>query len=794
MEKPHALSREVFVILVVGLVSVAAACVSLYPIALSGDVPAYGDNISFWAPNTAFFLDEVHEGRFPLWNPFILCGIPFAADINHGIFYPPNWIVLAAGVAGGLRMLVILHVALGIFGVYLFARSQNIPEPAALFAGLAFGLGEWFLPLSNHIVMLESMSYIGLALYFCARLFASASLRSALSLAVVMALSALAGDVHATCIIALAIAVFAFINGLGLFVRKEARALPRVAALAGAAALMAVLLAAVAVIPAVEMTKGSLRAPADVVYAAAHSLDSRAAVGIIAPNVFGSVSAGTVWNFRAANALYLGIAVICLAVYGVRKPVRALVPAAFVIVGALLSPGYKSVVWLAAHRFVPGFRFFRQPREYFIIAALGVIMLASFGVADLLESKPSQRKKTTAKPPLLFFVFCAVSLVALIVAVSAPYFASLFEKYFVTRVPPGPPAIAWTLLLSAARAVLVMSVSLAVLSLLRSGVVKPVFAACAIVVVILADYSFTSASSIIFGPAALCQGRTSAATALKVAPSSPTDLRIAVNAPGFGEYFQIYQSRILTGVMPAEKGGFNALLRLKSCLVDNEPLYARVPSVLGYSTFLPARYAALHRIATGIDSGSPVRLRPSAAADWRLMSANAVIDASPAWQSCRSRWIESPESARMVYRWSPVNTLDDAVLAVTRDPEAALSTPVIEGAPSWAAMPASSEVLHSVEDLVREPSSVRVKVFTDGPGFLIVADSLFPGWKAYDNGAAVPIFHANIAFRAVYLIPGKHDIEFRYRPVSFYVGLATTCAAMIALVAGFLVRPTGNKE
>jgi hypothetical protein len=65
------------------------------------------------------------------------------------------------------------------------------------------------------------------------------------------------------------------------------------------------------------------------------------------------------------------------------------------------------------------------------------------------------------------------------------------------------------------------------------------------------------------------------------------------------------------------------------------------------------------------------------------------------------------------------------------------------------------------------------------PGYLVLLDSYYPGWRAYLDGREAKILQANYAFRAVEVPAGKHRVEFCYRPLSFYAGLAATCVALL---------------
>ena len=96
-----------------------------------------------------------------------------------------------------------------------------------------------------------------------------------------------------------------------------------------------------------------------------------------------------------------------------------------------------------------------------------------------------------------------------------------------------------------------------------------------------------------------------------------------------------------------------------------------------------------------------------------------------------------------------------------------------EGAPSDGA---------DVHVLESEPGRARVAVRTRAPGWLVVADAWFPGWKARLDGEEVPILRANHAFRAVRLPAGSSAVEFVYEPASFRRGLWVTAGSLALLL------------
>ena len=77
---------------------------------------------------------------------------------------------------------------------------------------------------------------------------------------------------------------------------------------------------------------------------------------------------------------------------------------------------------------------------------------------------------------------------------------------------------------------------------------------------------------------------------------------------------------------------------------------------------------------------------------------------------------------------------------------------------------------------------VKIDAFTEHPGFLVLSDAYYPGWNAYVNGSRVDIFRANYAFRAVKTPSGKSVVEFRYEPMSLFIGTVMTSISVIIII------------
>ncbi|WP_285009922.1 YfhO family protein [Pedobacter faecalis] len=59
------------------------------------------------------------------------------------------------------------------------------------------------------------------------------------------------------------------------------------------------------------------------------------------------------------------------------------------------------------------------------------------------------------------------------------------------------------------------------------------------------------------------------------------------------------------------------------------------------------------------------------------------------------------------------------------------------------------------------------------------------GWNMYVDGVKKPYFRANYVLRAAQLEAGNHKVEFKFEPVSYYMGENISLAGSILLLAGF---------
>jgi hypothetical protein len=137
---------------------------------------------------------------------------------------------------------------------------------------------------------------------------------------------------------------------------------------------------------------------------------------------------------------------------------------------------------------------------------------------------------------------------------------------------------------------------------------------------------------------------------------------------------------------------------------------------------------------------------------------------SRCWTVSAARRVSSPDEA-----W-------EAVTTPGFDPWAAV---VVEGAPIPPSAP-DREGAHPVVPVDLSPAAITMRVVREDPGWLVVAQPHYPGWRAFVDGVETEIVRADFAFSAVAVPRGKHEVQLVYVPESFRYGLlAALLGAMV---------------
>jgi hypothetical protein len=98
--------------------------------------------------------------------------------------------------------------------------------------------------------------------------------------------------------------------------------------------------------------------------------------------------------------------------------------------------------------------------------------------------------------------------------------------------------------------------------------------------------------------------------------------------------------------------------------------------------------------------------------------------------------------------------------------------------------------------------SLEYDVNATGNNLLVFSEIYYPaGWKAYIDGQETPFYKTDYLFRSIVVPPGKHKVEMRFYPETYYAGKSISLIAniiiLLALITGAYMaffRKANGKE
>jgi hypothetical protein len=136
------------------------ACALVAPI-FWGGVPIGAETLSLWGPGNrvqawpvsnqaladsgllmlpwqVWIRQSLAAGEWPLWNPNVFAGYPFAGSAPNQLYYPVMWLLWLLPLPTAFQVGALLHLWLAGAGLYLFSRVLGVSRLGSGVAGLAF--------------------------------------------------------------------------------------------------------------------------------------------------------------------------------------------------------------------------------------------------------------------------------------------------------------------------------------------------------------------------------------------------------------------------------------------------------------------------------------------------------------------------------------------------------------------------------------------------------------------------------------------------------------------------------
>jgi hypothetical protein len=256
---------------------------------------------------------------------------------------------------------------------------------------------------------------------------------------------------------------------------------------------------------------------------------------------------------------------------------------------------------------------------------------------------------------------------------------------------------------------------------------------------------------------------------------------------------------------------------LKETLVPNLGVYAGLSSANNYDPLVVGRWQQLVNLMKDADEGRRARLLSLMSVGYFIDSAGRriwpelyndgiiTIQAVPeplprAYFVPRASWVDDEAKVQARLTSANFDSSQEVVIMMGMDqttvrPAGEVLDHSSDPTASLAGTPRVSNLDQFVARIpvtVREqsPNRIRLSLEAPAPGFVVLTDTFYPGWRATIDGQPTHIWPANLAFQTVAIEAGAHEVVFSYQPGSFTVGLWLSIGALLVTVlsGGFLLK------
>ena len=763
-----------------------------------------GDLASFLFPIYRFAAHALSQGRLPLWNPHLYGGAPFIGDIQSGFLYPPNLLLFLLNPSFDyhwMQLLGIGHLWWAGLGVYTLARTLGCSPPAALLAGVAFGLSDHLFIRTGNLNLIAVLSWAGWILAACHLALTRSSLVWAGWAAALFAIANYAGHAHSSYYLGMAVGIYsAGVLGIRYWESLAAEP-PRTASRQLLINLqypltvfvLAALLSAPILLPAFEMLPFTHRAAFDYQDSSKYSLPpGPALVGLFTPGFFGR-GPGEYWGSPDRVEMpYAGLVTLLLAAAALLLPMppkwRRLLPwialalFAFVVALGRYTPVHG---WLT--QILPVYDSLRAPARAIVLWALTIAVLAAIGLDALLEGLKRQKGNTLPSPFALYFSFVRFGVPALPLVLVPLIFVT-------TPVLQGGGDDALRRASTAGQAVLLAtSVWLAtwlLMTLYRRKRLTGGILAGLLLILLLVEYTVAGAN-IDISKNDPTRGFEHPEIVSFLRGNAPNVRRQPLTDPQSTPPLASHLFRIdaRTGIYDlwqpntAAMAGFWDVWGVYNplTLTHWEGLWENNP---GRHTRIYDMYNVRFVI---VRDGTPLDEQYTLAYDAPgPLAVYRNPDPLPrAWLVPTAQVLADEEAVLAALKQPSFEPLHVVVMAQQYDllPDSAAS-----------AEPPSSRLDGPVSILSHSDNEIVMAVHAQKAGYLVLSEVWFPGWLATVNGEPAPVWRANYTLRALPVPAGELQIRLWYAPDSWRRGLLLFGVGFLFLAGLSLWRLTGGRR
>lgn len=389
------------------------------------------DLTRYYYPTKQILREIVYGGEFPYWNRYFSAGQPIAANPEHEVFYPLTWLILLPSYDFGYRLHILVHLYIGLLGMYALLRSMQLRAEAAWFGALSFGLGGIYLSYVNLLPILFCAAWLPLTCLYVRRFLLEKRARDYALASLFLGLQFLVAEPTTVMQTGLLLGMYALYRGW-YTTRPLMRSFTKVLWIA-ILSLTSLAIGAAQILPAIDHVRDSARSrPFEFDLVSAWSMPWAKFAEILYPNILGHISIKQVMWYWAGGlypgmgspflfSIYAGIAVVTLVIGGaLTRPRGGRFVFLICLVSAVLALGGHTPLlkFLYNHGIATSIRY---PEKFALMGIFAMTIFASQMLDRLLAGDDGVRDGA---------IGFALAITAVAGSISVIAFTPLYRKTF----------------------------------------------------------------------------------------------------------------------------------------------------------------------------------------------------------------------------------------------------------------------------------------------------------------------------------------------------------------------------
>jgi Bacterial membrane protein YfhO len=750
-------------------------------LAVNGEVPFYRDLTNYFYPLRYSLYESYRAGELPLWDRHFAQGFPNLAGFQSGTFYPPHFVFFFLPFFTSIRVLFVFHFFLAAIGTYALLRRWSYSWDLSIVGSLLFTFGGVIVSLSNLLNHFQTAVWLPWLILTWERLLLTPKWKNFIAVTFIASLQILAGSPELF-VMSMGLAL---LDGFRIRDSEPQVSCFRVFGFALACNLLMVAIIMAQLLPTAELIMGSRRSQSiPAAEAFMWSFNPYSLISLFFPDkeVELNISTGLRLFFTRDVSLlisnYFGIiSVFGIALWTYYATRRERIMLTALALGSLaIALGGNALVYPYLFKHFPFLSAVRFPEKFFFLTYAFVILMTMRGLRSLLLDETKQ-----LRGPVIILGSICVAWLGLYLSLN---FHSEIVSDFIAGNSSIPPlsdihARATVSVLTNLQQQVMLSLALFfLLVLVKVDKIRPLLFSVLLLSVVYVDltwahrsFLFTLKPDRLLSSAPVIHPADAKLTRLFYYPSLH-DLHPAfysvMGRPTFEQAVALSFKNYLPNV-----GVFHGIDYFQEIDALNRRQYS---DFLSFANNLD--FERQIKLLSIFNVGYVVSFRELPESGIRL------VGRFPKYFS----WLYRVDrTVPRVYVVGKTIVEKHSVKALQRLSTAEfepLREVILDGdAPI---RPSSHLTAQAIIERY-ENNVVTIQTAASEDGILVLADSYYPGWKAFVDGKETKIFKANHFFRAVVSPKGNHRIEFRYEPWSFRLGIIISTFSLVCVVVISLV-------